>query len=309
MEILPLTRFTSRQLAVVQGAEARRYRQLLDWDFSAATQIIAGAIDQGLLRGHVLVLGHEPVGYCFLVYDNDRAVLGSFFLLEEVPRGSGEALLRAVLSEALADGGARRVEVQLPAADTLLLEGVLAGFGFRSWYRVYMKYDLPFSDAVQLPADQAFLSWTVDEVSESAELLEAAYLGQIDSHLHHHYASLEGCALFLQDLVRQPGCGVFDARISVACIQMPARRMSGFLVGTRIADGIAHLPQVAVRPESAGRGIGRALMLEYLRRATVSGYTAATLNVTEANTRALELYRHLGFLQVHRFPVFLLERG
>jgi ribosomal-protein-alanine N-acetyltransferase len=57
----------------------------------------------------------------------------------------------------------------------------------------------------------------------------------------------------------------------------------------------AHITNVAVHPDYRGCGIGRALMLELLRRAAILGAGKVTLEVRVTNLVARNLYKSLGF--------------
>lgn len=58
-----------------------------------------------------------------------------------------------------------------------------------------------------------------------------------------------------------------------------------------------------VDPAHGGRGIGRALAEAVIERARASGYRAMQFNaVVATNTRALVLWRSLGFVEVGRVP-------
>lgn len=59
----------------------------------------------------------------------------------------------------------------------------------------------------------------------------------------------------------------------------------------------AHVTNVAVHPLFRGRHIGRALMLELIRRAVARGARRMTLEVRPSNTVARNLYRSLGFVE------------
>jgi len=59
----------------------------------------------------------------------------------------------------------------------------------------------------------------------------------------------------------------------------------------------AHVTNVAVHPAYRGRHIGRALMLELIRRAKARGATRMTLEVRPSNTVARSLYKSLGFVE------------
>jgi ribosomal-protein-alanine N-acetyltransferase len=66
----------------------------------------------------------------------------------------------------------------------------------------------------------------------------------------------------------------------------------------RFIDLEAHLFRVAVSPELRRRGIGAALVGEFIRQACGRGMHAAVLEVGAANAGALALYRRSGFRPV-----------
>lgn len=57
----------------------------------------------------------------------------------------------------------------------------------------------------------------------------------------------------------------------------------------------AHITNLAVHPEHRGKRIGRALMMELMRRAVMMGITRMTLEVRPSNLAARRLYKSLGF--------------
>ncbi len=57
----------------------------------------------------------------------------------------------------------------------------------------------------------------------------------------------------------------------------------------------AHITNVAVHPGYRKKGIGKALMLELIRRAIIAGIVKMTLEVRPSNTAARHLYAMLGF--------------
>ncbi|MCU0564782.1 MAG: ribosomal protein S18-alanine N-acetyltransferase [Desulfobacterales bacterium] len=63
----------------------------------------------------------------------------------------------------------------------------------------------------------------------------------------------------------------------------------------RLVDTEAELFRVAVAPELRRRGIGGALVAEFLRQARGRGMRSAVLEVGAANAAALALYRAAGF--------------
>ena len=72
-----------------------------------------------------------------------------------------------------------------------------------------------------------------------------------------------------------------------------AGEVLGYAVCWTIA-GESHLLNLAVRPERRGRGIGRALLAECVRRSARAGASRMFLEVRAANEDALRLYRRMG---------------
>jgi mycothiol synthase len=77
-----------------------------------------------------------------------------------------------------------------------------------------------------------------------------------------------------------------------------ARDRDGRLVGSiwlKVEDGVGEVYAVGVHPDSAGRGIGRALVNAGLDRLAETGVATAALYVEADNAPAVGLYRSLGF--------------
>lgn len=68
----------------------------------------------------------------------------------------------------------------------------------------------------------------------------------------------------------------------------------------KVTENEAEVYVLAVDPEAAGRGIGRALMHAGLARLVEEGHEEVVLYVDGGNTTAVKLYRSLGFDEAHR---------
>jgi ribosomal protein S18 acetylase RimI-like enzyme len=64
----------------------------------------------------------------------------------------------------------------------------------------------------------------------------------------------------------------------------------------------AHLARIIVAPAERGRGRGRVLIGELVRRALVQDYACISLYVNRGNPAALALYRRFGFRRAPRPP-------
>ena len=91
--------------------------------------------------------------------------------------------------------------------------------------------------------------WSTDFYQAAAELIHACYLGHIDARINDQYRSLHGSLRFLHNIVRFPGCGVFDADASWVLRD----RRTGALVGN-----VALLPRApATSPTSPSSALRR----------------------------------------------------
>lgn len=77
--------------------------------------------------------------------------------------------------------------------------------------------------------------------------------------------------------------------------QGPSGEVLGYAVCWNVA-GESHLLNIAVHPGSRGRGIGRALVRECIRRGARAGSERIHLEVRAGNEEAQGLYRKCGFV-------------
>ncbi len=75
----------------------------------------------------------------------------------------------------------------------------------------------------------------------------------------------------------------------------PSGEVLGYAVCWNVA-GESHLLNIAVHPESRGRGVGEALVRECIRRGARAGSARIHLEVRVGNEEAQGLYRRLGFV-------------
>lgn len=88
----------------------------------------------------------------------------------------------------------------------------------------------------------------------------------------------------------------------VACID---DRVVGFVVADSVPNHgrtIGHVKDIAVHPDSRGRGIGRELLERAITALSTQGAGWVKLEVREGNEPALELYREFGFTLRQRIP-------
>ena len=140
-----------------------------------------------------------------------------------------------------------------------------------------------------------------------AAVITTAYRGHIDSEINDQYRSLNGSLRFLNNIVRFPGCGIFDPNASFVALHKPTRSIAGLLLCSRVREDVGHITQVCVLPEHRGRNIGESLIGLSTQELRTRNFIGLSLTVTEANTKAVELYRRLGFETRRRFDAFVWE--
>jgi len=79
------------------------------------------------------------------------------------------------------------------------------------------------------------------------------------------------------------------------------------LLCSRVREDVGHVTQVCVLPELRGRRIGESLLGLCTQELRSRNFLGLSLTVTEANAKAVELYRRLGFETRRRFDAFVWE--
>ncbi len=138
-------------------------------------------------------------------------------------------------------------------------------------------------------------------------MITAAYRAHIDSEINDQYRTNAGSMRFLNNIVRFPGCGVFDGDSSFVAIHKPSRALIGVILCSRIRHDVGHVTQVCLLPEYRGMGIGESLIAASHSALRSRNLSQLSLTVTEANHNAVELYRRIGFEERRIFDAFVWE--
>ena len=86
-----------------------------------------------------------------------------------------------------------------------------------------------------------------------------------------------------------------------------AGALAGIILCSRVRQDVGHVTQICVLPDYRSHGLGTALLAATVRNLRHRKFSALSLTVTEANTKAVELYRHLGFETRRVFDAFVWE--
>jgi ribosomal protein S18 acetylase RimI-like enzyme len=315
LEILDLRHFSARQLRPLLEAESRLWEQRLRWNYQSSTELLLQYLDSRILPGFVALDRGRICGFTFCVYEGQKAVVGDAFAVASDPAQMiqiTQSLLHQLLQLLQHSPGIQRVESQLLLYGAGSIDEPFLAAGFAMYPRLFMEYDLtPHkpAPAFSLPDHIELLTWSGDYYQAAAELIHESYLGHIDARINDQYCSLHGSLRFLHNIVRFPGCGIFDAQASWVLRDKHSGALIGMLLCSRVANDVAHITQLCVTTAYRRQGLGLALLEHCIDHLTRSGFAAITLTVTEANHKAVKLYQDSGFFIRHRFDAMVLDKS
>ena len=290
----------------------QRWRELFSWDFSASLQAILNFLNNRTLHGFALVRSGVPVGYCYFVLDQNKALVGDIFVSDRNPDPVAQrTLLVRTLETAAAYPGVSRVEGQL-----LGLAGELGAEPifhrelaiFPRWFMIRDQLRAFRADRPE-PGKHSFLPWGEHYLGPAADLIATAYRGHADSQINDQYRDSGGARRFLSNTTRHTGCGSFLPAASWVAVEPGNSKISGICLATRVDDDAGHVTQICVSPRDRGMGVGRELLRRTLLSLRASACDTASLTVTASNTGALRLYEQMGFRPTQRFSAFVWESG
>jgi ribosomal protein S18 acetylase RimI-like enzyme len=315
LEILDLRHFNARQLRPILEQEALLWRDRLRWDYASSTELLLQYLDQQILPGFVALRGGQICGYCFCVYEGNKSVIGDIFVPPETAgwQEITEMLSRHLLEVLQASPDIGRIEAQLLLFDTGVLSPLFTRAGFRIYPRLFLECELrqpqPSLAAPALPASLELCAWAPGFYQATAELIHAAYAGHLDSQINDQYRTLHGSLRFLHNIVRFPGCGIFDPEASWVLRDRASNALVGVILCSKVASGVAHVTQICVSTLLRGHGLGKYLLMHCMESLRSRGCGALTLTVSEDNLSALALYLAAGFTTRLRFEALVLDKA
>jgi ribosomal protein S18 acetylase RimI-like enzyme len=313
LEILDLRHFSSTDLRSLLDDETEVWGRLLSWDYSGSADMILRYVDAKILPGYAAVDRGRVFGYSFFVYEGSKGVIGDLFVTNgnRLPdaRQVELQLLTHVIETLQQSPGIHRVEAQLLAHDANSVSRPFLESGFQRHPRLFMVLDLAKSalPSVSIHPDVEIRSWTEADYQPSAAVITAAYRSHVDAQINDQYHTLSGSLRFLNNIVRFPGCGVFDAEASFVVTDRKSKSLIGLILCSRVRHDVGHVTQVCVLPEYRSQQLGEALMAATAANLRKRNFSMLSLTVTEANTRAVALYRRLNFDSKRIFDAFVWE--
>jgi ribosomal protein S18 acetylase RimI-like enzyme len=313
LEILDLRHFSSVDLRPLLEDETQVWSRLLSWDYSSSAGMILRYVDAKILPGYAAVDRGRVFGYSFFVYEGSKGVIGDLYVTNgnRLPnaRDVELKLLTHVIETLQQSPGIHRVEAQLLAHEANAVSRPFLDTGFQRHPRLFMVLELGKHEAEKPPThpDLEIRPWTDADYQPSAAVITAAYRGHVDAQINDQYHTLSGSLRFLNNIVRFPGCGVFDSESSFVALDRKAKNMIGLILCSRVRHDVGHVTQVCVLPEYRSRRIGESLMAANVGNLRRRNFSLLSLTVTEANARAVALYRRLEFDTKRIFDAFVWE--
>ena len=322
-EILDLRHFSARQLRPLLEQEADAWNQRLRWDYRQSTELLLQYLDSRILPGFVALVRGRICGFCFCVYEGQKAVVGDIYASrhESDPLAIVETLSRHLLETLESSPETLRIEAQLLLYDEGVLPPIFSAAispqsRLNIYTRLFLELDLkagpepaqpPASPASAIPPELELCRWSPTFYQPVAELIQRAYAGHLDSDINDQYRTLAGSQRFLHNIIRFPGCGTFDPDCSYVLRERSTNTPVGVLLCSRVAPDTAHVTQLCLDSAWRGRQLGRALLTVTLSHLPTRRYRYLTLTVSEDNTPAVELYRSAGFRTRHRFNALVID--
>jgi ribosomal protein S18 acetylase RimI-like enzyme len=320
LEILDLRHFSSADLRPLLEKETQVWSRLLSWDYTVSAEMILRYVDSKILPGYAAIERGKIFGYSFFVYEGSKGVIGDLFVANggRLPdsRQVELRLLTHVIETLQQSPGIHRVEAQLLAHESGAVARPFLEQGFQRHPRLFMALELGKTasttaaghlGALPLHPQVEIRRWTEADYQPAAAVITAAYRGHVDAQINDQYHTLSGSLRFLNNIVRFPGCGLFDIESSYVAIDRGAKALIGLILCSRVRNDAGHVTQVCILPEFRSRGIGESLLAATVENLRKRNFSLLSLTVTEANARAVALYRRLNFDSRRIFDAFVWE--
>ena len=314
LEILDVRHFSARQLRPLLEHEAQVWQQRLRWNYTDSTELLLQYLDSRILPGFVALDRGRICGFTFCVYEGYKSVVGDAFAIDNSALSATETtheLLRQLLQMLRHSPEVERIEAQLLLYDAGVIEAPFQQAQFATHRRLFMEAPLESGGMPMaleaLPAELELRRWTPGDYQAAAELIHASYLGHIDAKINDQYCSLAGSLRFLHNIVRFPGCGVFEARSSWVIANKKSRALVGVVLCSRVRQDTAHITQLCITPACRGLKLGAHLLGHAVNELERGGFQAITLTVTEANRGAVDLYLRSGFRIRQAFDAYVFD--
>jgi ribosomal protein S18 acetylase RimI-like enzyme len=281
----------------------------LSWDYSPIQRILVSFLSQKLLPGYVAVADGEAVAYSYFLVHQEKGTLGTIYASgTKCHTQAVEEIISLSVSSLKDTPGISRIEAQILPFNDWNFTPAFARHGFSCHPRYYMELHLTqHPPREQIRPSPAVAPWDPASLAQAAETVSLSYRNQPDAVISQDYRTREGCENYLRSLVDNPGCGIFMPEASFMALD-DRGGLCGLVISCRISAAAGMIPQIAVAPDSQGRGLGNALIRSAFDSMKFASIQTASLTVTGGNRRAFEWYRRLGFQIRKEFGAYVWQK-
>jgi ribosomal protein S18 acetylase RimI-like enzyme len=272
--------------------ERRRWLDTLHWDLGRTLSLVESSRLRGEMPG--LVLRDEDgsaCGWAFYALAGRQLQVGAI----HASTASGvRQLLDAVISAPEAQLASSLSCFLYP--DSKSVASALGRARFELQEHEYLEVNLTtLAGLDRAMYDATLIPLHVEDGAAAVRLLATAYAGDPAGRAFAPNAALDEWANYLGRMFVTPSAGTWMPEASLVGGIDGAERLSGLVVTTEVARGVAHIAQIAVAPSQRRKGLGRRLLLGAAARAASLGATRLTLIVSRRQTAARALCTSLGF--------------
>ncbi len=310
MNIVALSQVNSQDLDSVFKQEIQCWKNELFWDYQPAVSVIKQYISSRVLPGWAIKTESGTLlGYSYYVINEPVAYIGNLYIRSECATTAAYAELLNQILHSLSNGHKiRRIEGQIFEFNCDLVP-LFEKHDFTAIKRHFLSFSLDQPQEgkeLRLQPNFRVSRWANRYFFPVADVICDSYRGSTDYKLCHDYQSREGCIRFLNNLIKHPGCGTFSPQTSSVVLDSN-EQVCGALLTSKISSETGMIPQISVRSDCQGKGIGSYLLRTYFKNAYESGLERITLSVSEANEGACRIYHRLGFQKTKDFHAFVRD--
>jgi ribosomal protein S18 acetylase RimI-like enzyme len=257
-------------------------------------------------------------GYVFCVYESEKALVGDVFAIPsasnpELTADVERRLLEHMIELLQHSPGVDRIESQLLLRPHGTHAETLHKAGFQIYERLFMELELSSATLLERPpadrlSELELRAWRDSDFAAAGHLIAHAYEGHLDGIINDQYRTVAGSLRFLHNIVRFPGCGLFDPTTSRVLAFRGREEIAALLLCSRVRDDVGHVTQICVSRQYRRRGLGAWLLADCSRALRSHGFQALTLTVTRQNSEAVALYHRSGFITRQTFDAMVWER-
>ena len=309
MRVVPLSEVTIESAAELFEEEIQCWRSQLFWDYQPAVSLISKYIKSRTLPGYGLITARGGVaGYSYYAISHPIGYVGNLYVRRKsASPQTYDLLLDPTVSSLRAWGRVQRIECQAFSFNCDLAP-LFAQHGFEALERHFLYRDLiPEKQVLKehnAPSPFRIVKWEHRYLEPAAQIVFDSYQTSADYRICRDYQSQQGCVRFLRNLVDSPGCGTFFPETSFLALDSSGLACA-VLITSKIGPETGMIPQISVRRDCQGKGIGSKLLGTYFESAQRQGLRRVALSVTKSNKGAHQLYSRLGFTTAKDFHAFI----